>query len=248
MNVKKGSAIILRKTIYSDADLIFELFTKEEGKISVLAKGIRKQKAKNKGTMHLFSEIEYEIFSLPHSQNFWRIKNSSSLTRFSDESFQAQVICSLLAEVSVQFLSDNHEHSDIYDLWQDFLIQKIFTHNSALGFIIKFFSELGFFPEFSHASDCQTPFTKNNKIFWECDKGLFTSSQELTNYKTLSFSLIKVFNFCAKPHVNFSDIEKISFSQLEKKELWNIIWWFYSSHTKFFPRSKKIFEEEYIAF
>jgi len=247
MNIKKGEGIILRKTIYSDADIIFELLSKESGKISILAKGIRKQKSKNKGTMQLFSQIEYEVFSLPSSQNFWRIKNSSTLIRFDDTSFQAQVVCGLLSEISGNFLSDDHENLEIYQLWTDFLHQKIFTHNSALGFIIKFFSYLGFFPDFSHTSDHQIPFTKDDKIFWECDKGLFITPQELVNYKILSFSLLKVFNFCAKKNISFADIEKISFSLSEKKEIWSIIWWFYSSHTKFFPRSKKLFEEEYIS-
>ncbi len=246
MNIKKGEGIILRKTIYSDADIIFEIFTKEKGKISVLAKGVRKQKSKNRGTLQLFSQIEYEIFSLEKSKNFWRIKNASSLNTFSEESFQSQLVCSLLAEISGKFLSDDHYHPDIYSLWHEFLQQKIFTHNSALSFIIKFFSHLGFFPEFSHTSDCQTPFSSEDKIFWECDKGLFTTSKVLENYKIIPFPLLKVFNFCSKQNTKFSDIEKISFSSLEKKEIWNIIWWFYTSHSTFLPRSKKLFEEEFL--
>ena len=244
MNIKKGEGIILRKTIYSDADMIFEIFSKEEGKISVLAKGIRKQNAKNRGNMQIFSHIEYEIFSLASSKNFWRIKNSSPLTPLPTLSFQEQSCLSLLSEISTQFLSDNHEQTEIYTLWVHFLRQKNFSHNSTLGFIIKFFSLLGFFPVFSHASDCETPFQNNEKIFWELEKGLFKNSENLTHYKTIPFPLLKVFHFCG--NASFSDIEKISFSSQDKKEIWSLIWWFYRSHSNFLPRSQKIFEGEFL--
>jgi DNA repair protein RecO (recombination protein O) len=48
-------AIILRTKNYNEADKILTLFSKEEGKLDALAKGVRKIKSKNKGAVQLFS-------------------------------------------------------------------------------------------------------------------------------------------------------------------------------------------------
>ena len=55
------SAIILKRTDYSEADRILTLLTPDYGKISLLAKGVRKVKSKLAGGIELFSvsEITY---------------------------------------------------------------------------------------------------------------------------------------------------------------------------------------------
>ncbi len=244
MHITHGKGIVLRRTYYSDADIIYEIFSEEQGRISVMAKGIRKQKSKNRGVMQLFSYIEYEVFTLNNSSEktpFYRLKNSSLLGKSPPEDFSTQSACSLLSEISLEFLPVHQPMPEIFSLWKSFLNHGAFSHNSNLRFLIQFFSLLGLFPEFSHASDCQTPFTGEERIFWESDKGLFTSSEHLVSYKFLPFPLLKVFAFGRKS--SFLDFEKIRFSPLQQREIWEIFWWFYATHIKFFPRSKKLFEE-----
>jgi DNA repair protein RecO len=236
-----GEGIILRQTLYGDADSIFEVFSLESGLISILAKGVRKQNAKNVGIMRLFSHIEYEVMSFSPEKNLFRLKRSRAITPFLDESLESQTICALLSEISLAFLTPDNPIEGIYMLWKEFLEKQVFTKKIALSFAIHFFSRLGVFPDFSHASDCQTRFTGTEKIFWESDKGLFLSSQGLVNYKYLPFPLLKVFLFASKTPL--LALEKVCFSGTQEKEIWEIFWWFYGNHTRFFPRSKKIFEE-----
>ncbi|MFV0485162.1 MAG: DNA repair protein RecO [Candidatus Saccharimonadales bacterium] len=56
----KGQAIVLKRTNYGEADRILQLIT-EEGKFSVLAKGVRKERSRLAGGIELFSLSEIVI-------------------------------------------------------------------------------------------------------------------------------------------------------------------------------------------
>lgn len=60
MKTKKTSAIVLRRTDFSEADRIVNLLT-PEGKTSVMAKGVRRQKSKLAGGIEFFSLNEVVI-------------------------------------------------------------------------------------------------------------------------------------------------------------------------------------------
>lgn len=55
MNQLVTEAIVLTRTNYGEADRIIKLLTPEQGKISVLARGVRKPKSKLAGGIELFS-------------------------------------------------------------------------------------------------------------------------------------------------------------------------------------------------
>lgn len=54
-------AIVLSRINYSESDRILTLLTLEKGKLSVLAKGVRKEKSKLAGGVELFSESEVSL-------------------------------------------------------------------------------------------------------------------------------------------------------------------------------------------
>lgn len=54
-------AIILRRTNYGEADRVLSLLTPERGKISAIAKGVRKPKSKLAGGLELFAECSLTI-------------------------------------------------------------------------------------------------------------------------------------------------------------------------------------------
>ena len=57
----KDSAIILRRTNYSEADRIVTLLTVRHGKMSAMAKGVRKAKSKLAGGLELFAVSEVTL-------------------------------------------------------------------------------------------------------------------------------------------------------------------------------------------
>ena len=61
MKTQRTKAIVLRRTNYGEADRIVQFLTPEQGKISVMAKGVRREKSKLAGGIELFAlcDISY---------------------------------------------------------------------------------------------------------------------------------------------------------------------------------------------
>lgn len=63
MQTFRTEAIILRRTNYGEADRILNLLTPERGKISAIAKGVRKPRSKLAGGLELFATCDVTILS-----------------------------------------------------------------------------------------------------------------------------------------------------------------------------------------
>lgn len=61
MRTYKTEAIVLRRTNYGEADRIVSIITPECGKLSILAKGVRRQKSKLAGGLELLSICELTL-------------------------------------------------------------------------------------------------------------------------------------------------------------------------------------------
>jgi DNA repair protein RecO (recombination protein O) len=61
MQTFRTEAIILRRTNYGEADRILNLLTPERGKVSAIAKGVRKPKSKLAGGLELFATCDLTI-------------------------------------------------------------------------------------------------------------------------------------------------------------------------------------------
>jgi DNA repair protein RecO (recombination protein O) len=57
----RTKAIVLRRTNYGEADRILQLLTPDHGKVSVIAKGVRREKSKLAGGIELFAVCDVSI-------------------------------------------------------------------------------------------------------------------------------------------------------------------------------------------
>lgn len=57
----RTKAIVLRRTNYAEADRILQLLTPDHGKLSVIAKGVRREKSKLAGGIELFAVCDVSI-------------------------------------------------------------------------------------------------------------------------------------------------------------------------------------------
>jgi DNA repair protein RecO (recombination protein O) len=63
MKPLRTKAIVLRRTNYGEADRILQLLTPDDGKISVMAKGVRREKSKLAGGVELFAVSDVSLVS-----------------------------------------------------------------------------------------------------------------------------------------------------------------------------------------
>lgn len=61
MSTIRTKAIVLRRTNYGEADRILQLLTPDHGKLSVMAKGVRREKSKLAGGVELFARSDITI-------------------------------------------------------------------------------------------------------------------------------------------------------------------------------------------
>jgi DNA repair protein RecO (recombination protein O) len=61
-----SEAIVLSRRNYGEADRIVTLFSKDIGKISVLARGVRKTTSKKRGAIEVFSRIKISYYKSDH--------------------------------------------------------------------------------------------------------------------------------------------------------------------------------------
>lgn len=63
MRTIRTKAIVLRRTNYGEADRIVQLLTPSEGKLSVMARGVRREKSKLAGGIELFARCDVTVSS-----------------------------------------------------------------------------------------------------------------------------------------------------------------------------------------
>lgn len=78
MNTVSTEGIVLRRMNYGESDRIITMLTKDHGKISLLAKGVRKQKSKLAGGIELFSISQISYID---GNSDLKILTSSQLTK-----------------------------------------------------------------------------------------------------------------------------------------------------------------------
>jgi DNA repair protein RecO (recombination protein O) len=63
MKTMRTKAFVLRRTNYGEADRIIQLLTPEHGKVSIIARGVRREKSKLAGGIELFARCDVTISS-----------------------------------------------------------------------------------------------------------------------------------------------------------------------------------------
>lgn len=61
MSTLRTKAIVLRRTNYGEADRIVQLLTPERGKVSVIARGVRREKSRLAGGIELFARCDVTV-------------------------------------------------------------------------------------------------------------------------------------------------------------------------------------------
>ena len=63
MSSYKADALVIRSREYNEADRLVTLYTREKGKVSAVAKGVRKPKSKQRGGTQLFMYADFLLYA-----------------------------------------------------------------------------------------------------------------------------------------------------------------------------------------
>lgn len=107
------SAIILRSRDYKEADQLLTIYTREQGKLTVQVRGVKKTNSKLRGGILLFSQAELVVIA---GKAFPIVTGASTVTSFASlrSDFNRMSYAGYAAELLDQVISEGHADEELY--------------------------------------------------------------------------------------------------------------------------------------
>ena len=143
-----SEGIVLSRKNYGEADRILIVLSKKYGKISLLAKGIRKIKSKKRGHLEIFSKIK---FSAVNSKGFDIMTEAETINDFTGVRINLNKIslAYYFCEVVNKIIHEDSRPSTVYNLLSialEQLEQETKLKKLRLKFIYDLVTEMGYWP------------------------------------------------------------------------------------------------------
>ncbi len=196
----KTTAVILNSRKYGDSSKILSVFTKDYGKISLIAKGCRSAKSKFGGSLEPLSWVEINFYH-KHNEQLQLLSNSDIVKPFSKLTTSLEHLASglLIAESIYSMQSDEVNNEDLFNyLIRALTLLNQLPNNSFNVFVatqFKLAETLGFWLQFDFMLDendsseqkyafsivdgCPTPFTKNHNNRFIMNRSLADSLEKI---------------------------------------------------------------------
>lgn len=144
-----SEGIVLARRSYSEADRILVVYTKNYGKISLLAKGIRKPKSRKRGSLEVFSHIK---FSAARGKNLDIIEEAEIIDSFQSirKNLKKVAVAYYFMEVVGRVTREDEKNEKLFTIILKYL-QNLKTTKSLRKLRKKFIFQtlvlLGFWPK-----------------------------------------------------------------------------------------------------
>lgn len=147
-NRYSSEAIVLARRNYSESDRLVTLFTKDYGRLTVLAKGVRKPSSRKRGSLEVFSKIS---FAAARGKGFDVMTESQLLSSHSDirHDIKKVSVAYFVLETVRRLTEDEEPHRDLYIFLSKSLLELEDTNtlrSFRKKFIVDALTLLGFWP------------------------------------------------------------------------------------------------------
>lgn len=117
----KTTGIIIRKVNFRETSIILNVLTPKLGVITIMAKGVRKQKSKATGMLELLNELDLELYFNPNSE--WYIYKSANTknNHLFNIDHSTSILMQAAVEVIRQIVISIEDSLEIYNLLSIYL-------------------------------------------------------------------------------------------------------------------------------
>ena len=147
----KSEGIVLKRTNFGEADKIVTVFSKHYGKITLLAKGVRRLSSRKRGDLEVFNQI---VFFADKGRNFDIVTETSLLNSFSEwrKDLSKVTAAYQICEMADKLTAERSEQEEIYNLLFAYLKKLSLTEKRNLPQLVNSFGidllrDLGFLPK-----------------------------------------------------------------------------------------------------
>ncbi|XUX00961.1 MAG: DNA repair protein RecO [Dehalogenimonas sp.] len=194
----KTEAVVIRRARLSEADRIITLFTRELGKVSAVAKGVRKAKARLAGHLELLTHTD---ITLARGKNLDTIIGSQTLSPYLSmrNSLERTAYALYFAELVSHFAPEEQANRSLFDLLVETLGNLGETANAQLlsrYFELNLLKNLGYRPELRRCPGCGSELKAQTNYFSLSSGGvLCPDCADLSVTYAVSVSGLKVMRF-----------------------------------------------------
>lgn len=153
-------AIVLKRSNFSEADKIVTLFTRERGKIKVVAKGTRRIKSRRAPHLEPFNLVDIVLHK---GKNFDLITEAKSSEQYSlsKENLEKTAYLFYICEVLDQIMPEEQAHPEVFEILVQTLGQFDESDNPqklVKEFVVQLVWSLGYLPKGEYPQDGVTNF------------------------------------------------------------------------------------------
>ncbi len=219
--IVKDQIIILKEVEYKDYHKIIHGFSRNNGKISFLARNARKPRNKNISSLKIFSYIDVVLYKgkgLPILNNSEIINNFYKINDDYNKFIYACYIAELLNNIAIE-----EPNEKIFEMVLKFftLIEKYKNiSNIVTGFELKLISILGFRPQLSFCVSCHS---KTYKSFSINQGGLICSNCQRDDDYIMKVNNKDIMNLKDILNSRFEDIQEMNIPIHIKKLIRNYL-------------------------
>lgn len=188
MSSEKSDAIVIRQADFSESSRVLTLFTRDYGKISCLAKGVKRLKTAFEGSLDLLSECRV-LFIHKQSSGLDILTEAQLIARFkpSPKSLTHLYGGFYIAELLNALTEENDPHPTLYQAAVDALAVLSSQSNpdkAIFRFELIALREIGQLPDFETCTICQSEIILGDQSrFWVSESGLICSRCGVSEYQ-----------------------------------------------------------------
>lgn len=216
MALYRTESLILRSRKYLEADSLLTLLTKKKGKISAIAKGVRKPNSRLRGGVQLFTLNDV---LLHEGRNLDIVSQSQSLEAFSplQENYKAMAMAAYWGELLDSFAVEGEADPELYNLaLAGFHVLCLSTAELTIRALeIKLLSQIGYTPCLDRCACCGEKLADNRNISFSSRQGgvlchLCTEAQGPNKTTVFSFEALNIWHQLLKMDLAKTERLKIS--------------------------------------
>lgn len=151
-----AEAVVLRKADFGEADQILTLLTRYHGKVSAVAKGVRRVDSRKGGNLDLLNHVKTFLAEGKNLDLITEVELLSAWPKLKSD-LEKVALAYQVAELANEFLVEGQENREVYDLILTTLreIEAGSKPEQALTiFKVKLLPALGFQPQLDHCVRC----------------------------------------------------------------------------------------------
>ncbi|MFH0905669.1 MAG: DNA repair protein RecO [bacterium] len=170
----KTSGIIIRKLNFGEADKLLTILTRDRGKIRVVAKGVRRPRAKLVGFADMFC---YNELMLAEGRNLDIVTAASTIERFvgNDTPLERIGLMYYLCELADKLIEETQEVPGSFELLRE-MLHYIKNHDTNSGVVKSYFEMkmllmLGYSPELYKCATDDSPLAPGDDLSFSARLG-----------------------------------------------------------------------------